>query len=152
MSLIIRPMTTADIDKVHAIEKNAHRAPWSYNILKECVLVRYDCRVLEIADADFIEIIGYIIARYSLNNCHILNICIDKMHQQKGHGKYLMNQFLNSFNKPVIDTVSLEVRPSNLSALSLYSSIGFIQADVKENYYVDADSSEDAILLVKAIF
>lgn len=40
-------MTESDIDAVYAIEKDVHIAPWSRDILRDCVRVGYDCRVFE---------------------------------------------------------------------------------------------------------
>ena len=42
----IRRMNDTDIDNVYAIEKVVHIAPWGKEILRDCVLVGYDCREL----------------------------------------------------------------------------------------------------------
>ncbi|RYW12480.1 ribosomal-protein-alanine N-acetyltransferase, partial [Legionella pneumophila] len=47
MILNIRRMKDSDIENVYSIETNVHIAPWSKDILRDCVLVGYDCRVLE---------------------------------------------------------------------------------------------------------
>lgn len=153
MTLTIRTMLIDDIDAVHSIELIAHRSPWSHQILKECVLVGYDCRVLELNDSKGSKLIGYIIARYTLNSCHILNLCIANDQQSKGYGKHLLEEFLHSLKRQDVETIYLEVRPSNLPALSLYSHFGFVQIDLKEDYYVDKDQNkkEDAIVLAKVI-
>ena len=38
----VRAMQQTDIDSVYAIELQAHRAPWSRQILSDCVTVGYD--------------------------------------------------------------------------------------------------------------
>ena len=151
MPLLIRPMQLADISQVHHIESQVHRAPWEKNILKQCVQAGYDSRVLESDEEEDKVLLGYIISRYSFNSCHVLNLCIAKEHQKKGHGHYLINQMFKTFKRPDIDTVYLEVRPSNLHALALYEKNGFVQTDVKKDYYTDGKHKEDAIVLVKAI-
>ncbi|HAU2359855.1 ribosomal-protein-alanine N-acetyltransferase, partial [Legionella pneumophila] len=52
MILNIRRMKDSDIENVYSIETNVHIAPWSKDILRDCVLVGYDCRVLEINNGD----------------------------------------------------------------------------------------------------
>lgn len=46
MTWRIRNMSESDIDKVYAIETSVHIAPWSKDILRDCVLVGYKCLVL----------------------------------------------------------------------------------------------------------
>ncbi|MGQ3891106.1 ribosomal protein S18-alanine N-acetyltransferase [Legionella sp. CNM-4043-24] len=148
---IIRPMQLGDVDRVHKIELAAHRAPWSRTIIKDCVLVGYDCRVLEQIDFRGKMIVGYIISRYSENVCHILNLCIDVSQQKKGLGKFLLKTVLGSLKRKDIDNIILEVRPTNLAAIALYEGFGFQHDEIKRNYYKDENGTEDALLLRKIL-
>ncbi|CEG56933.1 ribosomal protein S18-alanine N-acetyltransferase [Legionella fallonii] len=146
----IRRMKETDIDNVYAIETSVHVAPWSRNILRDCVLVGYDCRVLEITDENSGAVLGgYIIARVSNNTCHVLNFCIAKQLQSKGWGRKLLQTFLDSLSE--VGSVVLEVRPSNSTALHLYQTMGFEQLELKKEYYKDSHGIEDAILLRKQL-
>ncbi len=149
----IRRMRDTDIDNVYAIETTVHVAPWSRNILRDCVLVGYDCRVLEINDEhNRATLGGYIIARISDNTCHILNFCIAKSFQSKGWGRKFLQTFLHSLSENnQLAFVVLEVRPSNGSALHLYQTMGFEQVEIKKEYYKDKHGIEDAILLKKQL-
>lgn len=152
MILNIRRMKDSDIDNVYAIETNVHIAPWSKEILRDCVLVGYDCRVLEIAGTDNPVLGGYIISRLNEKECHILNFCIAKPLQFKGLGRKLLQKVLYSLSKfTKIESVVLEVRPSNHAAMHLYTTMGFEQVEIKKDYYKDKDSTEDAILLKKIL-
>lgn len=143
----IRPMQQSDIDRVYEIEVMSHRAPWSRDILSDCVLVGYDCRVIESKK----RIEGYVICRYSFNVCHILNLCVAVSAQRKGYGRSLLRAVLSSLVNTNFDTVILEVRPSNVAALALYEKFGFRKDAIKEAYYQDENGYEDAILLKKLI-
>ena len=148
----IRRMKDTDIDNVYAIEIDVHIAPWSKEILRDCVLVGYDCRVIEINNGNNPILGGYIIARNSENSFHILNLCIAKPLQSKGLGRKLLQTFLYSLSKNTnTESVVLEVRPSNNVALHLYQTLGFEQVEVKKEYYKDKSSVEDAILLRKIL-
>ena len=152
MILNIRRMKETDIDNVYAIETNVHIAPWSKEILRDCVLVGYDCRVVEISSGNSPILGGYIISRLSNNSCHILNFCIAKPLQSKGLGRKLLQTFLYSLSKYTkTESVVLEVRPSNNTALHLYQSMGFETVEIKKEYYKDKNSVEDAILLKKPL-
>ncbi|KTD50887.1 ribosomal protein S18-alanine N-acetyltransferase [Legionella quateirensis] len=150
MILNIRRMKESDIDNVYSIETNVHIAPWSKDILRDCVLVGYDCRVLEINNGDSPILGGYIISRISNNSCHILNFCIAKPLQSKGLGRKLLQTVLYSLSKfTETKNVVLEVRPSNYTAIHLYQSLGFETVEIKKDYYKDNNGVEDAMLLRK---
>ncbi|HAU3858844.1 TPA: ribosomal protein S18-alanine N-acetyltransferase, partial [Legionella pneumophila] len=145
MILNIRRMKDSDIENVYSIETNVHIAPWSKDILRDCVLVGYDCRVLEINNGDSSILAGYIISRISNNSCHILNLCIAKPLQSKGLGRKLLQTVLYSLSKYTqTESVILEVRPSNSAALHLYETMGFEKVEIKKDYYKDKNSVEDA--------
>ncbi|HAU0618307.1 TPA: GNAT family N-acetyltransferase, partial [Legionella pneumophila] len=135
MILNIRRMKDSDIENVYSIETNVHIAPWSKDILRDCVLVGYDCRVLEINNGDSSILAGYIISRISNNSCHILNLCIAKPLQSKGLGRKLLQTVLYSLSKYTqTESVILEVRPSNSAALHLYETMGFEKVEIKKDY------------------
>ncbi|TAL62915.1 MAG: ribosomal-protein-alanine N-acetyltransferase [Legionella sp.] len=148
MSAIIRRMQTTDLDQVYAIETQVHITPWSKEILRDCVLVGYDCRVLELDQ----DILGYIISRKGASELHILNLCVRKDKQSQGYGRQLIEKVLQAIiESTAIKSVVLEVRPSNVTALHLYTSLGFQQSELKKNYYKDGESTEDAVFLKKVL-
>ena len=150
MTWKVRRMQESDIDNVYAIETSVHIAPWSKNILRDCVSVGYNCFVLEVKVDNIWILGGYIICRHNSHYCHILNFCIAKDLQLKGYGRQFLNFILNRCaNDKEINQAILEVRPSNLIALHLYETMGFKQEEIKEGYYKDQDKIEDAILLKK---
>lgn len=150
--ITIRKMKSTDIEQVYDIETDVHITPWSKDILKDCLLIGYDCRVLELKQNDSVMLAGYIIVRHGLDSCHILNLCITKSLQAHGYGRQLLEFFLKSLTtRPTISSILLEVRQSNIPALNLYHSLGFERYELKKGYYVDADNSEDAIVLRKML-
>lgn len=153
MKVATRSMQQSDIDSVFDIETSAHRTPWSRDILSDCVLVGYDCRVLELVRNRKKKVVGYVICRHSLAVCHILNLCVSPPHQSKGYGQLLLRAVLDSLrSNSTIHSVILEVRPSNLAALALYKKYGFQRDTIKKNYYMDSNGGlEDAILLKKIL-
>jgi ribosomal-protein-alanine N-acetyltransferase len=152
MTWNIRRMNESDIENVYAIETSVHIAPWSKNILRDCVLVGYNCLVLETQIENIWMLGGYIICRHNNRTCHILNYCIAKHLQSQGYGRKFLQHVLDSLIQiKDIDQVILEVRPSNSIALHLYDTLGFKQMEVKQGYYNDNNKVEDAILLKKIL-
>ena len=149
MAVRVRAMQTEDLDSVYAIEIIAHRTPWGRQIISDCMLVGYDCRVLETAEQP--QIVSFIICRYHDKLCHVLNLCVAPTHQNKGFGRYLLQQVIDSLAGTPIVALILEVRPSNAVALHLYQQMGFQELQVKKEYYHDANGVEDAIELIKNI-
>ena len=151
MTLRVRAMQNTDLDRVYAIEAVAHRAPWGRDILSDCVFVGYDCRVVEVENDKGAELAGYVISRYDDTICHVLNLCMAPAFQGKGFGRYLLQNVIDAPAKPEAKIVILEVRPSNIIALSLYQKMGFQQLGIKQGYYNDEQGIEDGLVLQKII-
>lgn len=151
MTLKVRPMNISDIDGVYAIEVVGHRTPWSRNILHDCVMVHYDCFVIEVVSKNEVVLAGYMISRIQEKSSHVLNVCIAPALQGKGYGQVLLKNRLDSMTSAAIETVLLEVRPSNSIALHIYQKMGFQPTGTKRGYYRDGESIEDAVVLQKKL-
>ena len=152
MSVTFRRMKDTDIEEIYSIEVSVYSSPWSKDLLRDCVLAGYDCRILEINKNKSPEIAGYIISRMNDKKCHILHLSIAKSFQSQGFGRKLLQHLffsLPQFNK--IHSIFLEVRASNFVAINLYTSLGFEPIDVKKDYYKEQDHVEDAILFQKSL-
>lgn len=144
----IRKMQMSDIDAVYSIELHTHIAPWTRQIIHDCLLVGYDCRVIELKKN---QLAGYVISRLFQHSCHILNICIVTNMQLKGLGSLLLDTVIHTLRKENhISSIYLEVRPSNKVAIHLYTKMGFKLVDIKKNYYHDLNQYEDAMILEKS--
>lgn len=67
------------------------------------------------------------------------------MKRGRGLGRTMMDSMLHAAAIEGARTVWLEVRPSNLHALSLYRSKGFVETGRRARYY--SDTGEDAIVM-----
>jgi len=95
------------------------------------------------------RVIGYIIFWHINDNIQISNIAIHPDYRRKGIARLLLQRVINSLQKEKVKYITLEVRPSNLTAQSLYRKLGFEIIGVKENYYSKPD--ENAIVMVKSL-
>ena len=67
--------------------------------------------------------------------------------QRKGLGSLLLENLLNYANQNQIESVFLEVRCTNLSAIALYRKFNFNQVGIRKNYYFIDNQSEDALIM-----
>lgn len=142
-SLSLRAMSNADLARVLEIEASSYGFPWSEGIFRDCLRVGYVCRVVVIDDM----IVGYGILSALVREAHILNLCLDNRYRRMGLGRRLLEHLLALAMQKNVQEVFLEVRPSNLSALSLYRNCGFEQVGRRHNYYRAREGREDALVL-----
>ncbi len=78
----------------------------------------------------------------------ILALAVDPEWRRRGIGKRLTAEFLETFERYGVRTVTLEVRVSNEPAIELYRSMGFDPKGVLEDYYGDG---EDAYVMIRRL-
>ena len=76
----------------------------------------------------------------------MLNIAITPSNQGRGLGRQLLQKVILQNKILGVKSLSLEVRVSNNSAISLYESEGFLKDAIRPNYYSGA-VREDAMLM-----
>lgn len=71
----------------------------------------------------------------SFTEWNLEEIAVAPSVQGKGYGRILLKQLLQQALINHVDDIFLEVRASNTAAIGLYQSSGFVQIDVRKNYY-----------------
>jgi [SSU ribosomal protein S18P]-alanine acetyltransferase (EC 2.3.1.128) len=135
-------MTLMDVPEVIAVERASYAFPWSEGVFRDCIRVGYLCRVVEVDG----EVGGYGIMSYGAGEAHILNICVRADLRGRGIGRKLMHFLLDRARAAQMEDVFLEVRPSNPTAIALYTSLGFTQIGIRKAYYQAAGGREDALV------
>jgi ribosomal-protein-alanine N-acetyltransferase len=97
---------------------------------------------------------AYCILYPAVDELHLLNITVDPKLRKLGLGARIMSAIEGVALQQKISRVILEVRPSNIPALGLYTKLGYEQIGLRKNYYpasgVDGNR-EDAIVMAKSI-
>jgi len=141
-------MEDRDLESVMAIEQAAYPFPWSEGIFRDCMRVGYTCVVCEQHD----RLCGYAVLCVSAGEAHILNVCVEPGSQGQGLGRRLLEYLLALASVGRVDTVLLEVRPSNDPARALYDALGFNEIGRRRAYYpAQGSTREDALVLAKAL-
>ena len=141
--LLIRPMVGADVPVVAAVERASYAFPWSEGIFRDCLRVGYQCRVVEVGGL----LIGHGVLSLGAGEAHVLNVCVRAEFRCRGVGRRLLASMLDTARAGGMTEAFLEVRPTNLSAIRLYLSMGFRQVGLRRGYYQAVDGREDAAVL-----
>ncbi len=139
-----RAMQAEDLPEVMLIEQQAYQFPWSEGVFRDCLRMRYTCRVALDAE-DRVQ--GYALMSCGAGEAHLLNLCVSPMRQRNGLGRYMLGQLIALARQQRLSAIYLEVRPSNPAAVALYESAGFSRIGERRGYYPAAQGREDAILL-----
>ena len=143
----LRPMQQEDLEQVVAIERQAYSHPWSEGIFRDCLRAGYNCWSLEQAG----EVIGYGILSAAADEAHVLNVCVLPEAQGAGHGTRLMKRLIDLARWHRVERIFLEVRPSNVRAITLYQRLGFTEIGRRPGYYPSARGREDALVLALSL-
>ena len=144
--LTIRKMGRRDIDQVLEIESLCFPIPWSRDsFLSE---LRNPLAQYIVAQEGFF-LQGYAGVWMIFDEGHITNVAVHPRARGKRIGELLLTNTMAFVSAQGALSVTLEVRPSNDAALSLYCRMGFKQVGVRKGYYID--NGEDALIMKKKL-
>jgi ribosomal-protein-alanine N-acetyltransferase len=92
---------------------------------------------------------GFLAARRADDEAEILNIAVHRDFRRKGIASALLLAALNEFRRSATARVFLELRESNLPALTLYGRHGFLPSGRRKAYY--HFPTEDAVCMVRKL-
>lgn len=139
------PMQRTDLDAVFALEQSVYPHPWSMANFEDSLNSHYEAWVLRDRDGD---LLGYFLLMAVVDEAHLLNVAVSAQKQGQGLGRFLLNQAVACARGLGMESVLLEVRPSNTRALEIYERYGFKQIGRRRGYYPAADGQrEDAIVM-----
>ncbi|MEX0381327.1 ribosomal protein S18-alanine N-acetyltransferase [Leuconostoc sp. MS02] len=150
-SFILRRANVEDIDILVHIEEAVYAgsAPWLLrDFLSE--LSRPNVRLYLVVERNK-QVIGFAGVAYQREqrDMHVTNIAIVPVWQNKGLGTMIIQELIVFSQQLGADTMSLEARDSNRSAIMLYTRLGFQQSGIKKGYYLS--DHEDAISMVNKL-
>jgi ribosomal-protein-alanine N-acetyltransferase len=138
-------LTPSQWQDVAAIEAESHVTPWALDTLQSSADDRHTSTAMLIDN----QVAAYSILMHNVDDWELLNITVAPELQGFGLGRKLLMQGLDAARLANRDSVFLEVRPSNIAALALYTRCGFTQVGVRKGYYrtEKIDVQEDAVIM-----
>jgi [ribosomal protein S18]-alanine N-acetyltransferase len=160
--LSFAPMQTEDLEAVLAIESVSHIHPWTRGNFADslaaghwayCIRPQTD-QVIEGSYLDPQILWAYCILFPAVDELHLLNITVSPKLRQLGLGTRIMSAIEGVAAQQNFPRMILEVRPSNIAAVSLYEKLGYEQIGLRKGYYpadIHTGSREDALVMAKSI-
>lgn len=152
------PMTLADLDAVHEVEKRAYPHPWTPKHFRDSLQAGYPVVMLlgqalpgempSPARSDGRVLLGYLVAMPGVDEVHLLNITVAPAFQRQGWGRFLLDALVLWSRGQRAQWLWLEVRQSNQPARHLYERYGFTAVGVRKGYYPAGHlAREDAVVM-----
>ncbi len=142
--IIIKNMTKSDVDNVVKLEEASYgKHHWSkesfYNEL-ENDLSHYYCAF----DGNG-NLLGYCGCWHIFEEAHITTVSVNPEYRRQKVAQALLIKLIDDCYQEKIKYITLEVRESNVAAISLYDKNGFVSIGERKGYY--QDNNEDALIM-----
>ncbi len=138
-------MNKSHVDTVFELENNCFSVPWSKKSLKE-ELEKDNAHFL-VAVNETGNVLGYVGFNYVCDEGYITNVAVFPQYRRCGIAKKLLNSIIDFGYENNLKFISLEVRPSNIFAISLYRSLKFLKVGTRKDFYLDP--RENAIIMTR---
>lgn len=141
--VIIRQATVDDVDDIYEIEKLCFPDPWSRDSL--IYEMTENPRAFYIVAELDEKVVGYAGLWWIGDEGHITNVAVRPGYRHRHIGNGIIQVMIDFTTQEGIMHHTLEVRRSNLPAISLYEKFGFVVEGVRKEYY--ANNKEDALIM-----
>ena len=141
-------MTSADLERIRALDHMSFSLPWPDSSFKFEVEKNEvsRCWVAETPLADgSMFIVAMIVAWLIVDEVHIATLAVDPAFRRQGIAQRLLAFTLIDAVRSGAACSFLEVRAGNLAARSLYSLFGYEEVGIRKKYY--QDNGEDAVMM-----
>lgn len=137
-------MTASHVEAVAHLEQVCFSDPWSLASVTSELTNPLSLWVVAL-DGD--KVVGYVGSQTVMGDADMMNIAVDPDYRKRGIALLLVETLICRLREKDAVSLTLEVRASNVPAISLYEKLGFQQVGVRPNYY--RNPKENAILYRK---
>ena len=137
-------MSQDHVLQIAQIEKMCFSSPWSERSI-ESELTNPLALWLVAVDND--RVAGYVGSQSVMGEADMMNLAVDPEYRRMGVGNRLVEMLIDALSEEAVHSLTLEVRASNVGAISLYEKMGFQQVGRRPGYY--SNPKEDALILRK---
>ena len=142
----ITEMKQQHVAQVAELEALCFSDPWSeQSIASE---LKNNLAFWLVAEEDG-EVVGYIGSQTVFPESDVMNVAVRPDRRRLGIGQILVEALIRHLQTRECESLTLEVRASNASAIALYEKLGFAQIGLRKNYY--RNPKEDALILRKRL-
>ncbi len=148
-SFYLRKMKEGDLSYILEIENVSFPNPWREMTFRGEIYNQPISFPFVIVYKPHKKVIGYIVFWQIKERMQINNIAIHPDYRRMGIAEAVLQQVLSEVRMGGTKFITLEVRPSNIAARTLYNKLGFDVMGIKENYY--HDPPEPALVMGKKL-
>lgn len=145
--MAIRALTKNDLPRLITIENSVQIVPWARDAFLACFEGGCYGYVAELGEL----VVGFILITVKVGECHILNLCVDRLYQRQGYARALLRHAETEAKELGAEAAHLEVRRSNSRAIALYEQLGYRQIGERKDYYPSLAGKEDALLYARLL-
>src|SRR5512144_3190359 len=145
-----RPLREGDLSYVAALEAQIHAAPWTVGNFRDALAAGYSARVGELEG----RVLVYGVLMLAPGEAQLLNLSVVPDARRRGLGRALLRRFIDDARRLGAEQLFLEVRPSNVAAIRLYETEGFVCIGRRDAYYPARSpeaAREDALVMRRAV-
>ena len=139
-------MDSSHVPQIAELEKVCFSDPWSENSISSELENKLSLWIVAVEDG---VLAGYVGSQTVLGWADMMNIAVAPQYRRQGIGENLVWELIRHLKRNDVSCLTLEVRVSNLSAIALYTKLGFNQVGRRPKYY--HNPREDALILRKEL-
>ena len=142
--MMIVKMNEGHVKAVAELEKICFSDPWSENSVAS--ELKNKLALWLVAEEEG-RVAGYIGSQTCGDESDVMNVAVHPDLRRKGIAETLVNALVDELKAIESRCLTLEVRASNVPAISLYEKLGFAEVGRRKNYY--RNPREDALIMRK---
>lgn len=144
ITITFRRAAIEDAEKIAALQSKSFSCPATTEQIEREICSGSSAVFLAEANGETVAAADY---TFVLDEGYVGNIVVAEAYRHRGIGHTLLDALISSAEKAGLAFLTLEVRPSNLSAVSLYRSAGFVSVGTRKKYY--QNPTEDAMIMTR---
>lgn len=125
-------MEACHVVQVAQLEKLCFSDPWSEKSVASELENKWALWLVALEDD---VVVGYIGSQTAVDETDVMNVAVHPDHRRKGVAEALIGNLVSELKARGSHALMLEVRDSNVPAISLYEKLGFLQVGLRKNYY-----------------
>jgi ribosomal-protein-alanine N-acetyltransferase len=142
--MIIEKMNATHVSQIAELEKLCFSDPWS----EKSIETELSCRLsVWLVALEGEQVVGYVGSQTVIDESDMMNIAVHPDFRRRGIAEALVAELEAALRQRGSRALTLEVRDSNVPAITLYEKLGFSQVGLRKNYY--RNPKEDARILRK---
>ena len=142
--MMIIKMNESHVKAVAELEKVCFSDPWSENSVASELKNKL---ALWLVAEENCSMTGYIGSQTCGDESDVMNVAVHPDFRRRGIAEALVNSLVEELKAIESRCLTLEVRASNVPAISLYEKLGFVEVGRRKNYY--RNPKEDALIMRK---